>query len=161
DDEKDGDIADDHADPVGADQRLHHAADPLAEIERGEGARGPGNDRERFGDEALPDRVTHRSEDDEHDEQVDEGEVQTHAGILPRRGCTSVAPRRAISSVTSRTGVSAMPASATLVPVGTTAVRKPSLAASFRRSSAWGAGRTSPERLISPKNTVSRGSAWP
>jgi len=34
----------------------------------------------------------------EGDEYVDEREMQTHAGILPRRGCMSVAPRRPISS---------------------------------------------------------------
>ena len=40
---------------------------------------------------------------------------------------------------------------------GVTAVAKPSFAASLSRASAWPTGRTSPERPISPKTTVSAG----
>ena len=48
--------------------------------------------------------------------------------------------RRRASAATSAISSSSRPALSTLVPGGTTAVVKPSLTASFSRSSAWGAG---------------------
>src|SRR5579864_7938057 len=134
-----------------------------AEVECSESRRGPGEDGQCFRDEATPDREDHRYDDDRNHRHVDEREGKTHDSILARaRGrVRPSAPAKAASSLTFFTSIIRKPALSNFAPFGTTAVEKPNFDASLRRNSGWGAGLTSPERLISPKYTVSRGSGSP
>src|SRR5690606_5893691 len=106
-----------------------------------------------------------RDDDDQDDQTIEEGDRQAHDSTLPRPGVfsrlTVGSGANLSSSATLVTSVNAMPATSALVPAGTKACLKPSLAASFSRFSACGTGRMSPDREISPKNTVSRGKDSP
>src|ERR1700759_3291242 len=136
----------------------HHAAHQgnhvRPEIETGKRRRHPGEDGERLPYEPAPGGIDHRQQDDEDDQAVQKGEGQTHCVTLARRVGSGANLRRSATLVIS---VNARPATSAFVPAGTKAFLNPSLAASFSRASACGTGRMSPERLISPKKTLSRG----
>src|SRR6185437_6003398 len=132
-------------------------------VERREGGAVPSNDRQRLLDEAAGEGEHAGHHDHRHHGEVEAVHRTTPGGARGRDGRRGSPPsNRSTRSRRWRISRRATP------PVGsrslprprkrgTSAVVKPSLPASLRRASACPTGRTSPERPISPKITVSAG----
>src|SRR5579872_4408998 len=156
-DQEDNSIARQRCEPRVRNEPGQPITGPRAKIERGKCRSSPSDDRQGFGNESFPCRIDSRRQDHNNGKQVDDRVVETHCFSLSRRDRPCSAPASESSSPMSRTCTKVSAAASLLVPAATTAVEKPSFAASFIRNSACGAGRTSPERLISPKKTLSFG----
>src|SRR5262249_60768716 len=122
----------------------------------------PGNDREHLAHETAGESEDRRERDDRDDREV-EG-VHCAISLRVRRRGACRADRRVANSLKCPIASTFNPDSSArerpalgLRRSGIQAVPKPSLAASLRRASVWPTGRTSPERAISPKTTVSAG----